>query len=216
MIKSGSSNISDTKTMAVLCYDRQLLVSHISSVLKERSPNSYIYKDVPATDAAVLIPLYFKDDQAYVLFTKRTEHLAHHKGQISFPGGKKDDADPSLMHTALRETQEEVGIEPSEIQLLGHSDIFLTNTHFMVQPFVGLFDYPYPFRINSDEIEHLIEVPLLHLLDEEIFEIKPYETKGQRWWIHYYYFGDEIIWGVTGFLVSNFLSIVFGIERNHF
>ena len=86
----------------------------------------------------------------------------------------------------------------------------------MVTPFVGYFSYPYPFIVNEDEITSVIEVPLNDLLKPEIFRIEKWERNGFLWDVHFYQYNGENIWGVTGFLLSNFLSIVFGLSRmNH-
>ncbi len=118
-----------------------------------------------------------------------------------------------MLETALRETREEVGIAEKDIEILGQTDRFQTNTYFLITPYVGIFPYPYEFAVSQGEIERLIEVPLLHLLQDENFEIKPFEKNGITWQVHYYYFQQDIIWGVTGFLLSRFLSLVFGLER---
>ena len=148
--------------------------------------------------AAVLFPLFFKDQQPYLLFTKRTDKVEHHKNQISLPGGRHDPQDRDLLQTALRETQEEIGVDPSHIEILGQTDHFLTNTHYLVTPFVGVMPYPYDFKISDDEIDYLIEAPLLHLLDERHFKTRMVTRDGVRWQLHYYHFNGEEIWGVTG------------------
>ena len=192
-----------------LCYSEEKLKSFILEKLSGYEPVTHLFSKKQSVPAAVLIPLFFKDGQAHLLFTKRTELVEHHKGQISFPGGRKDDTDSDLEYTALRETEEEVGIKQGHVQLLGRTDRFLTNTYFMVSPFVGYFNYPYPFVVSEGEIDRLIEVPLLHLMNPKIFEIKPYKKDEHTWMVHYYYYNSDIIWGVTGFLLSNFLSILF-------
>jgi 8-oxo-dGTP pyrophosphatase MutT (NUDIX family) len=200
--------------LSELCQSEKKLLSHISNVLVHHKPQKFIYKNTKSRPAAVLIPIFFKDDQAHLLFTKRTDYVEHHKGQISFPGGSRDAEDSSLEITALRETEEEVGIKIKDISILGQTDVFLTNTHFLITPFVGFYKYPYPYTINDGEIDRLIEIPLTHFFKEDIFKIKPYEKNGYKWRVPYYTYGKEIVWGVTGFLLSNFLSIVFGFDRN--
>lgn len=197
-----------------LASNRDKLYNHIQKTLHNRKQKSFIYKNGPTTAAAVLIPLFFKDNQAHLLFTKRTTNVGTHKGQISFPGGKKDKTDPGLRFTALRETEEEIGILESDVNVLGETDLFLTNTEFLVTPYVGTFNHPYNYIPNEHEIEKIIEVPLIHLLDDEIFRIQKVTRDGFKWNIHYYYYKKNIIWGVTGFLLSNFLSIIFGMERD--
>jgi 8-oxo-dGTP pyrophosphatase MutT (NUDIX family) len=197
-----------------LCQEEKSLINHIATVLAHYKPQKFIYKITKSRPAAVLIPIFFKENQAHLLFTKRTDYVEHHKGQISFPGGSQDHGDASLSITALRETEEEVGIKSNDVTILGQTDVFLTNTHFLITPFVGFYKYPYPYDINDGEIDRLIEIPLAHFFNDDVFEIKPYKKDGYRWQVHYYKYGKELVWGVTGFLLSNFLSIVFGLDRN--
>ncbi len=196
-----------------LCHSQEKLIQHIRDKLNKHQHKEYIYTKTQWQDAAVLIPLFFKDGEAHLLFTKRTESLPHHKGQISFPGGKFDSADKNLEKTAIRETCEEIGLKKDDINILGKTDKFLTNTHFLVQPYFGSFPYPYDFKINTGEIDRLIEVPILHLLNEDFFNIKFISYNDQLWPIHYYHYNSDVIWGVTGFLLSNFLNIIFDLNK---
>ena len=191
--------------------DRKEFLTLIRKKLTNHNLRTYQYAEVPYREAAVLIPLFYKDDQAHLLFTKRTDKVEHHKGQISFPGGMSDRQDNDLEQTALRETFEEMGIQARDIEILGQTDRFLTNTHFMVTPFVGYFEYPYHFKINPDEIEKVLFVPLQHLLDPQIFRTEEWVREGVSWNLHFYDFQGENIWGVTGFLLSNFFSIIFDL-----
>jgi 8-oxo-dGTP pyrophosphatase MutT (NUDIX family) len=198
---------------AQLFKDENKLYEFIHQKLSSHKHQTYKYADVPYKHAAVLIPLFFKDGEAHLLFTKRTDKVETHKGQISFPGGMADETDDKLRETALRETWEEMGIKSTDIQLLGKTDKFLTNTNFMVTPYVGHFPYPYDFVISTDEIDRIIEVPLSHLIKPDIFEIKLWIKDDIKWNIHYYNYNGDIIWGVTGFLLSNFLQIAFRLNR---
>ena len=209
-----TGNSADRSGIKELCSAPEKLIAHIQHKLAGRTPRSYVFSKKESIPAAVLLPLFFKEGQAHLLFTKRSNLVEHHKGQISFPGGRRDQGDPDLRFTALRETEEEVGIRPEHIRLVGRIDRFLTNTYFMVTPFVGFFDFPYPFEVSEAEIERLIEVPLFHLTDDKQFEIKPFTKNGYTWMVHYYRYQSDVIWGVTGFLLSNFLSLVFGCHRN--
>ncbi len=196
-----------------ICFSPEKLKTLITKKLSDYKPRTFLFSKKASVPAAVLIPLFFKENQAHLLFTKRTELVAHHKGQISFPGGRKDDTDADLEYTALRETEEEVGIKPQHIRLLGRTDRFLTNTYFLVSPYVGCYEYPYPYVVSEDEIDRLIEVPLLHLLQPDTFETKALTKDGHKWIIHYYHYNSDVIWGVTGFLLSNFLSLLFDEKR---
>jgi len=193
--------------------DPQSLYSLVRENLNYREIKTYKFTNVSYKKAAVIIPIFFKDQEAHLLFTKRTEKVEHHKGQISFPGGTYDSGDSDLKDTALRETWEEMGIKANDITILGRTDNFLTNTNFMVSPFVAHFPYPYPFIVNEDEISGVLEVPISHLVNPDIFKIQKWKRNGILWDVHFYEFNGENIWGVTGFLLSNFLSLVFGLSR---
>lgn len=193
--------------------DPQRLYTIISENLDNRDIKTYKYADVPLKNAAVIIPIFFKDQEAHLLFTKRTNKVEHHKGQISFPGGMQDTNDNDLKETAMREIWEEMGIKAKDITILGRTDNFLTNTNFMVTPYVAHFPYPYPYIVNEDEISSVFEVPLSYLLNPVIFRIEKWKRNGVLWDVHFYDYYGENIWGVTGFLLSNFLSIVFGLSR---
>ena len=193
--------------------DPRRLYLKVRENLENRDRITYKYSDVQFRNAAVIIPIFFKDQEAHLLFTKRTDKVEHHKGQISFPGGMRDTDDNDLRETAIRETWEEMGIKEKDITILGQTDNFLTNTNFMVTPYVAHFPYPYPFIVNEDEIANVLEIPLRHLINPEIFRIEKWKRNGVLWDVHFYDFYGENIWGVTGFLLSNFLSIVFGLPR---
>ena len=193
--------------------DPQRLYTIVSENLDNRDIKTYKYADVPFRNAAVIVPIFFKDQEAHLLFTKRTDKVEHHKGQISFPGGMQDTNDNDLKETAMREIWEEMGIKAKDITMLGRTDNFLTNTNFMITPYVAHFPYPYPYIVNKDEISSILEVPLSYLLNPVIFRIEEWKRNGVLWDVHFYDYYGENIWGVTGFLLSNFLSIVFGFSR---
>jgi 8-oxo-dGTP pyrophosphatase MutT (NUDIX family) len=157
--------------------------------------------------AAVLLPLFLKDGGYHVLFTKRSQQLNHHRGEISFPGGVSQPEDGSLLVTALRETWEEVGIAPEEVEILGALDDFLSIHDYLVTPFVGVFPEAYPLRINGEEIERIIEVPLSHLLKPEIFRTEDWTWKGREHQVFFYTFGDDEIWGLTAAILKQFLDL---------
>ena len=159
--------------------------------------------------AAVLIPLFKKDGEYHILFTRRTDKVAHHKGQISFPGGRQDKKDRDLLATALREAHEEMGIEEKDVRILGElDDICTATTDFCVSPFVALIPYPYPFRVNSHEIEEVLEVPLSVLLDESKFHQELYERDGKPLWVYYYQHEDHTIWGATATILKQLLDLL--------
>ncbi len=152
------------------------------------------------TPAAVLLLLYEKDGCIHFVFTKRTEMVEHHKGQISFPGGARHAEDASLVATALRETAEELGVREEDIEILGELDEIGTISQFHVTPFVGAIPYPYQFQPQEMEVAEVIEVPLDSLVEEGEgeAEIPP----------PLYRYGEHIIWGATARILRQFLGVI--------
>jgi 8-oxo-dGTP pyrophosphatase MutT (NUDIX family) len=164
------------------------------------------------TPAAVLIPLYEKAGEHYLVVTKRTETVNDHRGQISFPGGVHQAGDESLMDTALRESWEEIGLNPKDVEILGELDSMCTfTTNYAVSPFVAAIPYPYEFKASPEEVEEIIEVPLAALLDRSNFweELQP--LQGELVPQYFYKYGDRVIWGATARILKQFLETVFGV-----
>jgi 8-oxo-dGTP pyrophosphatase MutT (NUDIX family) len=158
--------------------------------------------------AAVLLPLYVRNGVDHVLFTRRTEILNHHSGEISFPGGGRHPEDPDLKATALRETEEEMGIRPADVSVLGRLDDFVSIHGYRVTPFVGTFPWPYPFRVNDREISEVIEVPLADLTDPAVFRKEDWRHKGRLHPVYFYTVGRHEIWGLTAAILRQFLQWV--------
>jgi 8-oxo-dGTP pyrophosphatase MutT (NUDIX family) len=162
------------------------------------------------TPAAVLIPLYEKAGEHYLVVTKRTETVNYHRGQISFPGGVHQVGDESLMDTALRESWEEIGLNPRDVEILGELDSMCTfTTNYVVSPFVAAIPYPYEFRANPGEVEEIIEVPLAALLDRSNFREELQPLQGRLIPQYFYQYGDRVIWGATARILKQFLQTVF-------
>ena len=162
--------------------------------------------------AAVLLPLYLKEGEYHILFTKRTEHLHHHRGEISFPGGVRHPEDRCMLETALREAHEEVGIDPSDVEILGTLDDFFSIHNYLVTPYVGFLPAEYRFRTNPEEIERIIEPPLSHLLRPEIFRVEDWNWKGRAHPVCFYSYRDDEIWGLTAAILKQFLDIVIALD----
>lgn len=162
----------------------------------------------PFAHAAVLVPLFKKGEDCHLLFTKRSDQVRYHKGEISFPGGAVDDEDLELIHTALREAHEEIGLKETDIQILGILDDIVTITEFIVTPIIGLFPYPYAFEISQNEISELIEVPLSYLLDRNCFTEGEIFRGGQKEIVYSYQYGKHTIWGATARILKQFLDLI--------
>jgi 8-oxo-dGTP pyrophosphatase MutT (NUDIX family) len=165
--------------------------------------------------AAVLVPLYVHEDALHVVLTKRGDTLEHHRGEISFPGGGVERQDTDLTATALRECEEEIGLSPAHVHLIGRLDDFITISDFYVRPFVGIIDaafVPYVWRLHEIEVAELLEVPAAHLLDPSTHTVIAVERNGEVVTRPGYGFRDHVIWGATGRILQNFLDVALPAE----
>jgi len=171
-------------------------------------------KRKPITDrpdlapAAVLVPLFQKNQETHILLTKRTDRVEHHKGQISFPGGAFHYEDLDCLITALREAEEEIGIEMDAVEILGELDHMVTLSHFRICPYVGIIPYPYPFKLSSFEVERLIELPLDYLLNQAELKEAPFTYEGQSVVNLFIAYQGDVIWGATARILKNFIDIL--------
>ena len=181
----------------------------LRSILTQRVPVT-VPPDPTRRQAAVLLPLFKNATDYHLVFTKRTETVRHHKGQVSFPGGSFEPADGDLLTTALRESYEEVGIRAEHVSILGRLDDLSTfSTSFTISPFVGLIPYPYPFHPNPIEVAIVFDAPLSVLADPTVGRryirasddgatIEDYE----------FHVNGHVIWGATARIIHDFLSII--------
>jgi 8-oxo-dGTP pyrophosphatase MutT (NUDIX family) len=180
-------------------------IEEIKRILNARQRKIIDYLSFP--HAAVLVPLFERAGECHILFTKRTDQVKHHKGEISFPGGMFDEEDGNLKKTALREAFEEIGLNEEDVQILGTLDDIVTVTEFIVTPYVGIFPYPYPFKVSPIEIAELIEVPFKSLLDSGCFgEIEIIQNDRRRI-VQSYQFKHHNIWGATARILKQFLDL---------
>lgn len=187
----------------------------IRRILEQREQQTWIINDRPLSPAAVLLPLFEKDGEQYLLLTKRTETLEYHKGQICFPGGSRHEEDRDLRSTALRETYEEIGVRPEDVEILGELDRMSTLTsNFLVTPFVGIIPYPYDFNVNKDEIDELVEVPLSALMDKASYREESYIIDGVEHTGGIFEYRGRVIWGATARMLKQFLELVFSSAGN--
>jgi len=162
------------------------------------------------TPAAVLVPLVLRDDGITVLFTQRTTHLEHHPGQVSFPGGHVDPGDRTPDDTALRETEEEVGLDRRHIEIIGHLDVYRTRTGFSVTPVVGLVTPPFEIDPDTHEVEEVFEAPLPFLLNTRNHERHTREIRGVEREFYAMPYNGHYIWGATAGMLVNLCDILTG------
>ena len=162
------------------------------------------------TPAAVLVPLVMRADGLSVLLTQRTQHLAAHAGQISFPGGRQEPGDRDSIDAALRETEEEVGLPRDHIEVIGRLDTYVTSTSFEVTPVVGLVRAPYPVKLDPFEVAELFEVPLAFILDPANHQRHSRELKGRQRTFYVLPYQHRYIWGATAGMLVNLAEVLAG------
>jgi len=161
--------------------------------------------------AGVLLLLYDADGETHLLFTKRTELVEHHKGEICFPGGRREAGDDDLFATAVRETFEEVGISPAQVERIGQlDDIVSRGSNFVISPFVGFLAASHPYRYShaDHEVDEILEIPLAHLLDDTNGGLELRKLDGQDVEMRFYRFHDHVIWGATARILAQFLGLL--------
>lgn len=163
----------------------------------------------PMREAAVLVPLFERGGVPHVLFTRRPSHLRHHADQFSFPGGRRDAEDMTPLHTALRETEEELGVSRAQVRPLGMLDEVPTLvTGFRVRPFVGVIPGDVQYRPNPEEVAFILEVPLASLLDPAIRRTEKRQAAGHEFDVDFYTYNEHVIWGATARILRDFLRYV--------
>ncbi|MCL6553020.1 MAG: CoA pyrophosphatase [Firmicutes bacterium] len=185
------------------------LLARLREQLREYRP-----RDLPPHSwrrAAVLVPVFEQDGVAHLLLTKRTETVEHHKGQIAFPGGGEEPGDASLEETALRETYEELGLEPAAVEVLGRLDeVETVVSGFAVTPFVGAVPPPDRLRPNPNEIDEIVTLPLAIFQDPGRVRAERVVRGGRVVELLYYDCGRWTVWGLTARIIRNLLDVVEG------
>lgn len=160
------------------------------------------------TQAAVLIPLVLQEEGLSVLLTQRTNHLRDHAGQISFPGGRMDPDDIDPNHTALRESEEEIGLDRSRVEIIGHLPQYLTVSGYSVTPVVGLVQAQAEYPLDEFEVADVFEVPLRFLMDPANHQVRVWQSEqgGRRFYAMPY--ENRFIWGATAGMLRNLYHLL--------
>ncbi len=166
-----------------------------------------IHPDVHLKCAAVLVPLVFFQNEWHVLYTRRTDRVESHKGQVSFPGGACDEGETTPEETALREADEEIGIAPSDVRVIGRLSRMVTISKYRVTPVVGVIKFPYAFKTSGAEVARVFTMPLTWLANRNNYW--EFSMPGSdRSVIVYHPFDGELLWGATARMTVNFLKIL--------
>lgn len=177
----------------------------IETITGDHAVAGMVAEERTLTPAAVLVPLVERLEGYTVLLTQRTAHLEHHAGQISFPGGRAEERDASPVETALREAEEEIGLQRQQVvEIAGFLDLYQTVTGFLVTPVVGLVTPPFELRLDAFEVAEAFEVPLEFILDPRHHEHRSMLYKGQQRRYYVIPYEDRFIWGATAAMLVDF------------
>lgn len=160
--------------------------------------------------AAVLVPLVLREEGVTMLLTRRTDHLKDHAGQVSFPGGRVEAHDEGAVATALRETEEEIGLGPSHIEVVGELDLYETRTGFRVTPVVGLVEPGFTLTLDEFEVAEVFEVPLSFVLDPANHQKRSLVWRGAERHFYVLPYGGRDIWGATAGIIVNLYHCLAG------
>jgi 8-oxo-dGTP pyrophosphatase MutT (NUDIX family) len=187
--------------------NQEALKARIRGILSARERRTLSRDNLK--ESAVLVPLCWTESGPVVLVTKRSMTVEHHKGEISFPGGRAEKSDPDLFFTALREAEEEIGLKTSDVEILGLLDDHISILGYHITPVVGAIPFPYDFRINS-ESDTLLQVPLERALSDTVWMAEKTTFLGRD--IHIYYLEIEggVVWGATGRMLKHFVDLLAG------
>ena len=196
-----------------ITFSEDYISQRLSQAIDAASPASDGFSEVDLNQetrlkcAAVLVPLVWHDEEWHLLYTRRTDVVESHKGQVSFPGGACDEGEKTPEETALREAEEEIGLQPKEVRVLGRLANLITVTYFRVTPVVGVVPWPAVFRVGIDEVARIFTMPLGWLADPSNrwqFEI-PGTT---RTIIAFHPYDGELLWGATARMTVDFLNVL--------
>ena len=175
-------------------------------ILRTRTPKAIAGDDFRL--ASVLAPIQERPDGDYLILTLRSKNLSSHSGQVAFPGGSVDPGDAGAVDTALRETHEEIGVDPGHVRIVGQLDQVFAGYNFLVTPFVGLIPYPYEFRPDPRETAAVFAVPVAALLKQDAMTLDSRLSRRSEPIYHFQY-QEWDIWGATARMVKQLLELVY-------
>mgnify|MGYP005989153925 CR=1 FL=1 len=183
--------------------------------LKQHNDSCHNYQHhAPLKSAAVLIALFDHSNQdnessfddLQVLLTKRASHLKHHPSQISFPGGKAERTDTDLVHTALREAQEEIGLDPETVTVIGQLPSYEIISGYQVTPIVAIIDSVQAYQKDANEVDEIFHVPLQHFLQDKNHHCIDSYHNGRLHNVHFYPYRHYNIWGATAAMIKDLVN----------
>jgi len=205
--------IKPPKSNMPLTFSEEYISQKLHEAIQAADPSSDGFSEITLNEetrlkcAAVLVPLVWQHDEWHLLYTRRTDKVESHKGQVSFPGGACDDGETTPEQTALREAEEEIGINPKDIKVLGRLANLITITYFRVTPVVGVVKWPTVFRVGEHEVARVFTIPLGWLANSSNrwqFE----RSDSRRALIAYHPYDGELLWGATARMTVDFLNVL--------
>ncbi len=191
----------------------EYITLRLTEAIEAADPSQDGYSELDLTDgknlkcAAVLIPLLWHAGEWHLLYTRRTDRVESHKGQVSFPGGACDEGETMPEQTALREADEEIGLSPGDVRVLGRLSTMITITYFRVTPVVGVIKWPAVFKVGEHEVARIFTIPLAWLANP--MNRWQFERPGtDRSLIAYHPYDGELLWGATARMTVDFLKIL--------
>jgi len=191
----------------------EFISKQLQEAIQSAGPSSDGYAEIELTAetylkcAAVLVPLVWHEDEWHLLFTRRTDKVESHKGQVAFPGGACDEGETTPEQTALREAEEEIGLNPNDVKVLGRLTNMITISHFRVTPVVGVIKWPTVFRLGEHEVARVFTIPLGWLANpSNRWQFEVQERK--RAVIAYHPYDGELLWGATARMTVDFLKVL--------
>lgn len=191
----------------------EFIVSRLQAALAEAGPSSDGYAEIDLNEetrlkcAAVLVPLIWEHNEWHILYTRRTDKVESHKGQVSFPGGACDEGETTPEQTALREAEEEIGLNPAHVRVLGRLTNMITISKFRVTPVVGVIQWPTVFRVGEHEVARVFTIPLGWLANSSNrWQFEMFGRK--RSLIAYHPYDGELLWGATARMTVDFLNVL--------
>lgn len=192
----------------------KLTLHSIEKSLEQFRPNE-ITRENYERSSSVMIPLYEEDDQVHMILTRRSKMMRHHTSEISFPGGNSEPEDTDEWATAKREAYEEINLDPALPKKIGTLESFITvGSKSFVTPVVATLEGRPELKANSYEVEKILHVPLTELLLPEVYHEEVWELRnGQQRNIHFFELIGDTVWGATGSMIKQFLTIIHGIQE---
>ena len=159
-------------------------------------------------ESAVLLPI-IKKEQPELVLTLRATHLSSHAGEVSFPGGKREESDVNLLHTALREAYEEIALPSEKVEIIGSLQPLLSIQQLKVKPYVGLVESDFALEANLDEVDSIFTVPLAYFKNTPQMVTHRLDQSQVDWYIPYYKYEQFVIWGLTAMMITELANIIF-------